>query len=109
VADPNAGLGGSSGTAGTGTGGDMMLQFPDPSGKAGRGSTDTNVGGGATHGGSETPSVGSPGAKGCGCSFPASGGSARATLALLLLGAWSLRRRLVRKVSTCGPPSLGND
>jgi hypothetical protein len=93
VPDPNAGVGGSDGTGGNGTGGDMF-QLPDPSGTAGRsGSTDPTGGSGATHSGGETPSIGSSGTKGCGCSIPTSGGSARTTLALLLLGAWSLRRR----------------
>jgi len=96
VADPNANVGGSTGMGGTG--GDIVIVIPDPSGKGGSsGSLEPSGGTSANQGGTHVLSSGDDAsgveAKGCGCSIPGSGGNARMLAGLALLGALGLRRR----------------
>jgi MYXO-CTERM domain-containing protein len=97
VADPLAEVGGSNGTGGNGSGGQIVVVIPE-SGKGGvTGSVDGTAGTKATSGGSQSLSSGDEssgdGGSGCGCSIPGGPGGARARLGLLLLGALGLRRR----------------
>jgi MYXO-CTERM domain-containing protein len=96
VADPNAEVGGSNGTGGSGSGGQIIVVIPEP-GKGGTTGSLDGTAGKATSGGSQELSSGDEttgdGGKGCGCSVPGGRSGARALIGLLLLGALGLRRR----------------
>jgi MYXO-CTERM domain-containing protein len=99
IADPNAQVGGSSSTGGSGTGGDIpIIPIPtDPKPGTGGSAAGSSTGGttGSTDGGSGMLSSGdgSGDAKGCGCSIPGGSSGAGAIAGLMLLGALGLRRR----------------
>ncbi len=97
VADPNAQVGGSGSSGGSGTGGDLVITIPDPISTGGsKGSVDGDAGSKA-QGGTQVLSSGDDAgdvdAKGCGCSVPGGRSGTGALLGLALLGALGLRRR----------------
>jgi MYXO-CTERM domain-containing protein len=98
TADPNAQVGGTSGTGGAGTGGDIVIMIPDPPNKGGHsGSVDGGAGKTTSEAGTQTLSSGADpqelAAKGCGCSIPGGNDGNRVLAGLLLVGALGLRRR----------------
>jgi len=92
IADPNAHVGGSSSTGGSGTGGEIVIVIPEQPGKGGAGSVDGGAGK-AANAGTESLSSGSDPAKGCSCRVAGGGDRSRFLVGLALLSAWGLRRR----------------